>query len=280
MDTSALRGLLEARRAQIDPSTVPGLYLARRPGRRAPGLGFAQHHVDQVAGYTGGTYNKLINGQIRDPDPKLLEAYARALRCSEQEWHAMYRFARQETPPFALHPKSGYEVPGAWAAAVNSINAIAYVTDCAYNRIASNSEFDEIFDDDDLERPQNMLEWMLTSKDARRILGDWRNSWAPYVAPQLRAIRAALPNDATLVAVERKVLADPDAGPIYTGEQSTGKVHPDGNERPLNHPIHGPGWASICAAEPLASPLSRLMIIMYRPGGRPHVRLPHLKATP
>lgn len=278
MDSTALKGLLEARRAQIDPATVPGLYLAQRPGRRAPGLGLAQHHCDQIAGYTPGTYNKLINGQIRDPDPKMLEAYARALRMSEQEWHAMYRFARQETPPFALHPKSGLEVPGCWATAVQSMRAIAYVADSSYNLLATSPAFDEVFTG--LEFPTNMMDWMLRSRDARRILGDWGNSWAPYVAPQLRAARAALPNDPTLATVERDVLADPDAGPIYAGEQTTGKVHPDGNERPLNHPVHGPGWASICAAEPLASPLARLMIILYQPGERPHARLPHLRAQP
>jgi hypothetical protein len=268
---------MEARRAQIDPATVHGLHIAQRPGRRAPGLGLAQHHVDHIAGYAAGTYNKLINGALRDPDPKMLEAYARALRMSEQEWHAMYRYARQETPPFALHPKSGFEVPGCWAPAVASIGAIAYVTDCSYNVLATSRRFDEIFTGD-LTRPTNMMEWMLTSQDARKILGDWRNAWAPYVAPQLRAARAALPNDATLAAVERKVLADPEAGAIYAGEQSTGKVHPDGNERPLNHPLYGPGWASICAAEPLASPLARLMIILYQPGDQPHARLPHLRA--
>ena len=277
MDTSALRGLLEARRAQIDPATVPGLQTAQRPGRRAPGLGLAQHHVDFIAGYGSNTYNRLINGQIDEPEAKLLEAYARALRLSEQEWHAMYRFARTETPPFALHPRSGYEIPGGWGPAVSVIGAIAYVTDCAYNLLSTSPAFDEVFVG--LERPSNMMDWMLTAKDARQILGDWRNAWAPYVAPQLRAARAALPDDQTLAQIERNVLADPDAGPIYTGERSTGRVHPDGNERPLNHPALGPGWASICASEPLAAPLSRLMIIMFEPGERPHTRLPHLKAA-
>ena len=279
MDATALRALLEARRAQIDPSTVPGLQTAQRPGRRAPGLGLAQHHCDQMAGYASNTYNRLINGQIEEPEIRLLEAYARALRLSEQEWHAMVRFARQENPPFALHPKSGLEVPGVWAPAVDSIGAIAYVTDCAYNLLASSRAFDEIFIGD-VARPHNMMRWMLTSPDARKILSDWHTAWAPYVAPQLRTARAALPDDPTLAAVEQDVLDDPDAGPIYAGEKGTGMVHPDGNERPLNHPLHGPGWASICASEPLAAPMARLMIIMYQPGERPHIRLPHLRALP
>lgn len=276
MDTTALRGLLEARRSQIDPTTVPGLYLAQRPGRRAPGLGLAQHHVDQMAGYAAGTYNKLINGQIKDPDPKLLEAYARALRASEQEWHALYRFARQETPPFALHPRSGLEIPGVWKTAVESIGAIAYVADCSYDLLATSKAFDEIFVT--LERPTNMMRWMLLSEDARRILGDWPTAWAPYVLPQLRAARAALPDDQVLAAIEKDVIADTEAGPLYK-EKSTAQVHPDGNERPLNHPMLGPGWASICAAEPLASPLARLMIILFKSGAHPHTRLPHLRAS-
>ncbi|MFJ8677276.1 XRE family transcriptional regulator [Streptomyces sp. NPDC093589] len=276
MDTTALRSLLEARRAQIDPKSVYGLDLAQHPGRPAPGLGLGQHHVDKMAGYGPGTYNRLINGRINDPKPDLLEAYGRALRVTEQEWHAMYRFARSETPPFALHPKSGLEVPGMWQDAVASIGHIAYVADCSYNLLATSPAFDGIFRD--LERPTNMMRWMLLAPDARRILADWPTAWAPYVLPQLRAARAALPHDDVLAEVEDDVRADVEAGLLYDHKDAA-QVHPDGNERPLNHPVHGLGWASICAAEPLASPLARLMIIMYQPGERPHARLPHLRAA-
>jgi transcriptional regulator with XRE-family HTH domain len=276
LDSTALKGLLEARRAQIDPKTVYGLQLAQRPGRRADGLGLTQPHVDQMAGYSAGTYNKLIKGRIKNPEPALLEAYARALRLTEQEWHAMFRYARGETPGAALHPKSGLQVAGPWKAAVESIGNIAYVTDCSYNLLVWSPAFDEVFTG--LERPTNMMRWMLLAADARRILADWHTAWAPYVLPQLRAARAALPYDHVLEGVEDDVLADPVTGPLYEHKDAA-QVHPDGNERPLNHPVHGMGWASICAAEPLASPHARLMILMYQPGERPHTRLSHLRAA-
>lgn len=256
MDVRALKALLETARHEVGIRT--------------------QEAVNVEISRADGTYAALINGRNKTPRPELLHDIALAFRLTEQEWHAMYRFARTETPPFALYPKSGLEVPGMWEAAVAGIRHIAYVTDCSYNLLATSNAFDEIFAE--LERPTNMMRWMLLSADARTVLGDWHTAWAPYVLPQLRAVRAALPDDKTLAQIEQDVIADPEAGPLYR-QGSISQVHPDGNERPLIHPVHGPGWASICAAEPLASPLARLMIIMFEPGERPHTRLPHLRAS-
>ncbi|MEU8682904.1 helix-turn-helix domain-containing protein [Streptomyces sp. NPDC048611] len=275
MNKDALNGLLESRRALIGPTTV-GLDRPQRQGRRAAGLGLSQEQLDQVAGYAVRTYNRLVNGKIDDPSFDLLRAYARALRLTEQEWVAMCRFARGDDPTAPLHPRSGKDVPGMWADAVDGIRHMAYVTDQSYNLLAHNTVFAALFAD--RQPPPNMMEWMLLHPAARHTLTDWATVWAPYVLPQLRGARAILPDDCTLAAIEQAVIADPDCGPMYE-ERTTAQVHPDGQERPLLHPLLGPGWANICAAEPLSSPNARLMIVMFYPGvGPSHIRRPHLRA--
>jgi transcriptional regulator with XRE-family HTH domain len=274
----ALNGLLESRRALIDPDTVPGLERPHRQGRRAPGLGLAQEQIDKVTGYSARTYNRLVNGKIDDPSFSLLRAVAHTLRLTEQEWVAMCRFARETNPDGPLNPRSGKDIPGMWADAIDGIQHMAYVTDQSYNLLAHNEPFADLFAN--RKPPGNMMEWMLLSEAARNTLTDWKTVWAPYVLPQLRGARAILPDDATLARIEQAVIADPDCGPLYE-ERSTAQVHPDGQERPVLHPTLGPCWAQICAAEPLSSPNARVMIVMLYPGADPsQIRRPYLHAKP
>ncbi|MFF9787136.1 MmyB family transcriptional regulator [Streptomyces nigrescens] len=290
MDSIALAGIFEALRALIDPATVPGIQVAQNPGRRAPGLGLTQSNVDQMAGYDNGTYNRLINGKIHDPSFKLLRAYSTALRATEQEWFAICRFGRSDDPNKPLHPSSGKRVPGMWADAINGTRDMAYITDQSYNLLAHNEAFAGLFPTTG--PPPNMIEWMLLSDEARGthpngtpndqgkpgVLTGWKTVWAPYVLPQLRAARAAMPEDDTLAAIEENVIADSECGPMYK-ERKTAQVHPDGQERPLLHPTLGPCWVQICAAEPLSSPNARIMIVMLYPGADPsQIRRPYLQA--
>lgn len=274
MDKQALRDFLEERRRRVTPEAA-GVIRLRRQGRR--GTGLSQREVDDLMHRAPGTYSRLIAGDRASPPFDLLRDAANVLVLSEQEWVALCRYARGEDPPAPLHERSGLEVPGMWQTAIDSIAHIAYVTDRSYNVLAHNDAYLSVHPDGG---PANMMEWMLLHPKARTVLMDWETIWAPYVLPQLRAARAAHPEDATLARIEKDVHNDPQAGPLY--EQRTGaQVHPDGNERPLLHPVHGPGWASICAAEPLSSPNARLMIVMFEPGAEPSTRrLPYLKAAP
>ncbi|PBC72302.1 MULTISPECIES: helix-turn-helix domain-containing protein [unclassified Streptomyces] len=277
MDSTALAGLLEARRALIDPATVPGIQVAQNPGRRAAGRGLTQSHVDQMAGYDNNTYNRLINGKIHNPSFKLLRAYANALRLTEQEWVAMCRYARGDDPNSRLHPRSGLEVPGMWKDVIDGSRHMAYITDQSYNLLAHNEPFVSLFAHQ--QPPPNMMEWMLLSDEARTTLTGWKTVWTPYVLPQLRGARAILPDDETLARIEDAVIKDTECGPLYE-ERSTAQVHPDGQERPLLHPTLGPCWVQICAAEPLSSPNARVMFVKLNPGADPsQIRRPYLRAA-
>ncbi|GAA3395101.1 XRE family transcriptional regulator [Streptomyces roseoviridis] len=164
-----------------------------------------------------------------------------------------------------------------WQEAVDGIGHMAYLTDASWNLLAHNRHFADMHPGRRV--PANTLRWMLLDREARGTsLVDWDTVWAPLVLPQLRAALAARPEDATLRRIEREVRADPALGPMW--EACGAHIHPDGDERPLHHALHGPGHVSICAAQPLTAPGARLIIMLFRPGPRKsHPRVPMLRAA-
>ncbi|MEU7435667.1 XRE family transcriptional regulator [Streptomyces sioyaensis] len=269
MDTAALKALFEGARKRA--GIVP------------------QERLDLMANRGVGTYRAIISGRNKTPRFDLLADYSAILHLDEQEWTAVCNFGRGEAPPFTLYQDSGLTVPAIWRDVIQGCEGhAAYVTDRAWNLLATNKAFDEIFAG--LEYPTNMMRWMALSKDARGIpddptrpdiltnwatapdkpgiLTNWATDWAPYVLPQLRAARARFRRDRTLFELERDIIADPLAGPLYA-ERANANVHPDGDRRPQLHPLHGPGWVTICAAEPLGSAGARVMGVFFTPGKMP-----------
>lgn len=273
MYKQALRKLLKGRRDLIDPE-LHGFVRMSRQGRRARGL--SQHQVDQLLNRSPGTYHRLETGTYPNPPHDLLHDVAVLFGLDEQEWVSLNLYARAANPPGPLYPRSGKEVPGAWQQAVDGIVHMAYVTDCSWELVAYNAPCSALFPNGQV--PQNTMRWMLLAPEARQILTDWETAWAPFVLPQLRGALAARPDDPILQAIEKDVMADPKAGPIY--ESGVAYIHPDGDERPLLHAQKGPGWVTMCAAQPMAAPGSRLIILVFRPGEqRMHPRPPLLRAS-
>jgi hypothetical protein len=187
---------------------------------------------------------------------------ARLYGMNEQEWISLCRYARGEDPPGPLYDNSGHAVPAAWADAVNAINGMAYVTDASWDLITCNEHFHQLFDNG--RAPANTMRWMLL--DGRDQLTDWETAWAPLVMPQLKAALAQRPDDKVLCRIRDDVLADPISRPLYDAGGTT--IHPDGDERPIRHATLGPGWVTMCVAQPLTAPGSRFMILIFRPGPR------------
>lgn len=258
-DKPALKKLLKDARARIPPETH-GLTRPNRQGRRAPGL--TQHQVDELLNRALGTCHRLESGAYPNPPADLLRDIAGLYHFNEQEWVALYRYARGEDPPGPLYDTSGDAVPGAWQDAINGIHHMAYVTDASWNLLASNPQFHALFHGG--RAPANTMRWMLL--DGRDQLTDWATAWAPFVMPQLRVARAQRPDDAVLRDIEHDVLADPAARPLY--EAGGASIHPDGDERPIRHATEGDGWVTMCVAQPMAAPGSRFMILIFRPGPR------------
>jgi transcriptional regulator with XRE-family HTH domain len=265
VNRQALKRLLEDRRALIAPETH-GLPRPTGPGRRAPGL--SQEQVDELLNYSKRTYHRLESGNYDNPPVDLLRDVARLYSMNEQEWSTLCMLARGENPPFALYDTTGYAVPSAWADAVNAVTHPAYVTDASWNLLACNQPFHELFDTG--RAPANTMRWMLL--EGRHQLTDWATAWAPFVMPQLQNALASRPDDKVLSDIAAEVLADPAARPLYDAGGTS--IHPDGDERPIRHALQGPGWVTMCVAQPLTAPGSRFMILVFRPGPRQTTQRP------
>lgn len=263
MDKAALTAFLRDRRDSLKPGDY-GFDCEPRRGRRVPGL--SQEQVASLLGRPLLAYQRLESGNYPNPPVDLLEAVARLYGLSEEQWKALNYFARGAEPPSPLHAHSSLELPGGWQDAVECYTSMAYLTDHRWNVLVSNKAWSAMFPR--RQTPANTMRWMLCEPEARTVLTDWDTAWAPRVAPQLRAARAALPYDDVLADLEDEVLSDPDAGPIYEAVGDV-QVHPDGAERPLWHAEQGPGWVSLYAAAPMSAPHARLMMMTFHPGDKP-----------
>lgn len=272
MNKKALRALLRERRALIAPERH-GFTRPTGQGRRAPGL--SQHQVDQLLHRTLGTYHRLESGNYTNPPTSLLRDIALLFDLNEQEWTSLCRFALHQDPPGPLLSTSGKQIPGIWQEAVDGIEHIAYVTDASWDLLTYNSAFAELFPDGKV--PSNTMRWMLLDTLARDTLMDWSTAWVPWIVPQLRAAITARPDDEILAQIEQEIMEIPEIAAAY--EEGGALVHPDGHERPLRHALKGAGWVSICAAQPMTAPGSRMFIILFRPGSeRPGPTPPALRA--
>ncbi|WP_189295751.1 MmyB family transcriptional regulator [Streptomyces cinerochromogenes] len=271
MNRHALKKLLKDRRALISPESH-GLSRPTGRGRRAPGL--SQGQVDELLGYADRTYQRLESGNYPHPPVDLLRDVARLYGMNEQEWISLCRYARGEDPPGPLYDTSGHALPAAWADAVAGITHAAYVTDASWNLVTCNDRFHALFESG--KAPANTMRWMLL--DGRDQLIEWDTAWAPLVMPQLQAALAQRPEDKVLRQIEADVLADPAARLLY--EKGGASIHPDGDERPIRHAIEGPGWVTMCVAQPLAAPGSRCMILVFRSGPRRAGTRPRMLQAP
>ncbi|WP_031080581.1 helix-turn-helix domain-containing protein [Streptomyces sp. NRRL S-118] len=271
MDKVALRCLLRERRARIEPESH-GLSRPTRQGRRAPGLSQAQ--IDQLLHRAPDTYGRLESGRYANPPVGLLQDVARLFGMDEQEWIALYRYALGQDPPYPLNARSGEEIPGAWQAALDAFSQMAYINDRSWNLLAHNAPFEALFPRREV--PANTMRWMAVEPEARTVLTDWETAWAPLLLPQLRVALAADPGDRTLRGIVRDVLADPVAAAIY--ESASCRIRLDGDERPVRHAELGPGWVTMCAAQPLAAPGARMILLNFHPGERRRRQVPALRA--
>ncbi|MFG2093433.1 XRE family transcriptional regulator [Streptomyces sp. NPDC048612] len=231
--------------------------------------------MDQLTNRSPGTYGRLERGALDNPSAEYLHAIATILELTEQEWYALYGYARGEQPPFLVSEGAQASVSPFWVAALEGFTSMAYICDYAGNILAYNDVSAMLFPDRRV--PVNSLWWMLFSEDARnKVLMDWENSWAPVVASQVRAAVAQHRDNPTLLHLKERCLADPRTRDLYKSVPS-GYTHPDGDEQPLFHAELGPGWVSMCVSAPLSSPETRLFLLMFRRNGDPRPRRPLLR---
>ncbi|MEU4211783.1 helix-turn-helix transcriptional regulator [Streptomyces sp. NPDC026206] len=266
----ALKELLEAQRARIDPMEVGW---PRRTGRGRSARGLSQAQVAQLLYKTERWYGEFERGNLSAPAPEMLDEVARVLRMSEHQRSALYHYALGYEPPTPSDPQAGNRVNGAWQRAVDAVTGhAAYITDPAWNLLACNDMFVRMFPRAEGDPPrvpeQNVMRYMLLNEEARElILLNWAEQWAEPVTGAFRAALAAHPDNADLQQLEAEVMADPHAGPVY-GRGGVAHIHPDGDRRSMRHwgyPTAPAGQVTMCMARPYSSPGARFTILLFEP---------------
>ncbi|MGP3983646.1 MmyB family transcriptional regulator [Streptomyces sp. KR80] len=252
-----LQRMLVDRRAKVDPTDV-GLPKPTGRGRRAEGL--SQDQVDRLLDRPSGTYARFERGLIPEPPEEYMRAVAELLQFTEDDWRALWAYAREETPPHPLgRPDQG--VLDSWQDMLDEVPFMAYITDVAWNLLCHNAAFADMFVSG--KAPDNTMEYML-SEEGRQTLADWETAWAPAFLPQLRAAAAAYPYDRTLQYLVEMVLNDPIAGPIFSGDFRS-RSHPDGDTRPFHHPRCGKGVVKMNACFVAGIAGARLIFVRFVP---------------
>lgn len=257
-----LARLLQPKRAAIRPQDV-GLpaRMACAPGPKQAGL--TQSQMDQLLTRADKTYGRFERGRLPNPPEDFLADVGRLLRLTQDEYATMWLHARGHQPTVPLDPESASPLSALWQEACDGQRHMMYVTDLAWNMIAYNSAFADMFDQRQV--PENTARWMLLTEEARCTLKGWRGIWAPSVSAQLQAAIAEHPDNEVLQEIDRDVQADPIAGPIYS-RPDVASIAPDGVVRPFHHPLYGPGTAKIVASAPYSSPGARAIIVIYARG--------------
>jgi transcriptional regulator with XRE-family HTH domain len=255
-----LTALLRYCRARIDPADAG---LSHRGGRGRRALGLSQAQVAQLLFLTERWYGQFERGGIDAPSPALLEDVARVLRMSGPERSALYLYALGLEPE-ASSPGDELGSGMPWELMLDEVtpHPVA-VTDVAWNVIAHNGGFTDFRRAIRAGSDFNLLRWQLLAEEARDSqLLDWEAGWARTAAARLRQSLARHPNNDQLRRIERDVLADPRARPVY---QELSRAFEPGHDA---HPIRLPGWGSgqlaILSMHPYGEHLTLMNILMLQ----------------
>jgi PAS domain-containing protein len=176
---SGLGDFLRSRREKLRPEAV-GLANGRR--RRTPGL--RREEVAELAGIGVDWYTRLEQGRTVSPSVTTVDALARALRLGAAEHAHLRALAR----PARRRAFVREVVPDAIRRLVENLNQPAYVTGRRWDILAWNAAAAEVFDWGGVaEADRNILAWMLTSPDARRLFGA---AWAEDAKRMVAQFRA------------------------------------------------------------------------------------------
>ena len=175
-----LGDFLRSRREKLTPKAV-GLPNGRR--RRTPGL--RREEVAEMAGIGVDWYVRLEQGRNVRPSATTIDALARALRLGKAE-HAHLRALAQGAD---RRPFSRESVPDAIRRLVEILDLPAYVTGRRWDVLAWNKAVVDVLIDFG-RRPvedRNILVYMLTDPDARRLFGAGWADEAKRMVAQFRA---------------------------------------------------------------------------------------------
>ncbi len=245
---------LRTRRERLSPRDA-GLPERRRQ-RRTPGL--RREEVAELAGVSVDYVIRLEQGRGLHPSPEVLEAFARALRLTDDE--RAYLFDLVGRRPSGRHRPGGE--PGPLAHLVRALSPLpAMVIDHRFDIRAWNPEMAALMlDFGELPRDQRNVMWICTLHPAFRDFYRDRERVIREGIADLRAAWAADPGDTALAGlIELLTAGSEEFARLW--ERRDVKVNGHGEKR-LLHPEAGPLTVAYDVLTPLGDTGRRL--IVYR----------------
>ena len=181
MVRSAFGDFLRSRREKLEPKAA-GLPNGAR--RRTPGL--RRQEVAELAGIGIDWYIRLEQGRAVRPSAATLDALARALRLNEAERaHLRALASPDDRPAFAREA-----VPDTLRRIIERLDQPAYITGRRWDVLAWNDAACALLTDfgQVAEQDRNILMYVLTDPDARRVFGSGWSGQAARMVAQFRAM--------------------------------------------------------------------------------------------
>lgn len=180
---------LRARRESLDPRR---LGLPRYGRTRTPGL--RREEVAQLAEIGITWYTKLEQGRPIRVSPKVLQAVASALQCTETETRYIFTLAGLASPASAVSGKICRMMPNAIQTILDQLRPLpAIVQNARYDIVAFNDAFCRMIDRDLNQispEDRNCIYLALTDPQIRQVTQDLPDTIA-HMAARLRAQMAA-----------------------------------------------------------------------------------------
>ena len=204
--------------------------------RRTPGL--RREEVAELAGIGTDWYVRLEQGRSVTPSGTTINALARAMRLSKVEHAHLRALARGNAarPPFTPE-----RVPEAVRRLVEGLPQPAYVTGRRWDVLAWNAAAADVLTDFGCvaEADRNILLYVLTDPDARRLFGAAWAEEAQRMVAQFRATHDLWAGDPAFVdLLERLRRGSPEFAPWW--EAHDVRRGGTAGQKQLNHPRRGP----------------------------------------
>lgn len=195
--------LLRSRRERLSPAEVG---LLPGPRRRTPGL--RREEVAHLANVSVTYYTFLEQGRATRPSPEVLDALAVALRLDALDRRYLHALALDTGREVDVEPET---LDDAVRALVERLHPDpAYVKGRGWDILAANRGARALFADWGARSAEgqepNMLRWMFTDPDARRVYVEWESEARAMLA-RFRAAVVARPHESTTNALIEEVLA-------------------------------------------------------------------------
>ncbi|MFL5257343.1 MAG: helix-turn-helix transcriptional regulator [Rhodopila sp.] len=231
LQRNELGDFLRSRRESLNPRAV-GLPVGRR--RRTAGL--RRQEVAELAGIGVDWYIRMEQGRAVSPSVTTIDALARALRLTRTEHTHLRTLARSaDRRAFARET-----VPEPLERMIRSLNQPAYITGRRWDILAWNDTATELFGDFGriAERDRNILLYMLTSPDSRRLFATTWEDEARRVVAQFRTTHDLWAGDPAFSDLLERVR---QGSPEFAAWWKAHDVRNAGSGQKLMvHPAHGP----------------------------------------